>query len=293
MTRARGRCDRGERLRSKAPFGHWKTQDFRRRTALRRPDRAVGHRRADRPEHLRDRRSAPNSSPRCKRATSRPSWTICPPQKPGRRTSHPRARRLAAVSAALQPRPQSDRNGLRQTQGASARHGHAHHRRTLQGHRANLPSLHPRGVCKLLPSRRIRIQMSVRCSRTGGTPQGVATAFGVQTGPKALQRAGCITMTPRINAVNYGAAPQLQPDDRANKKGGPKAAPSLRRACATGILNTTAGDGALPYSAPRAKRKMSGAGASPSREKSMDSIRSLRRATRALAAPTPARSSCA
>src|ERR1700677_3890987 len=26
MTRARGRCDRGERLRSKAPFGHWKTQ---------------------------------------------------------------------------------------------------------------------------------------------------------------------------------------------------------------------------------------------------------------------------
>ena len=28
MTRGRGRCDRGERLRSKAPFGHWKTQTF-------------------------------------------------------------------------------------------------------------------------------------------------------------------------------------------------------------------------------------------------------------------------
>ena len=28
MTRARGRCGRGERLRSKAPFGHWKTQTF-------------------------------------------------------------------------------------------------------------------------------------------------------------------------------------------------------------------------------------------------------------------------
>jgi hypothetical protein len=24
----RGRCGRGERLRSKAPFGHWKTQTF-------------------------------------------------------------------------------------------------------------------------------------------------------------------------------------------------------------------------------------------------------------------------
>ena len=28
MTRARGRCEKGRRLRSKAPFGHWKTQTF-------------------------------------------------------------------------------------------------------------------------------------------------------------------------------------------------------------------------------------------------------------------------
>src|ERR1700691_158435 len=28
MTRARGRCAKGGRLRSKAPFGHWKTQTF-------------------------------------------------------------------------------------------------------------------------------------------------------------------------------------------------------------------------------------------------------------------------
>jgi hypothetical protein len=28
MTRARGRVAKGERLRSKAPFGHWKTQTF-------------------------------------------------------------------------------------------------------------------------------------------------------------------------------------------------------------------------------------------------------------------------
>jgi hypothetical protein len=28
MTRARGRCDKGKRLRAKAPFGHWKTQTF-------------------------------------------------------------------------------------------------------------------------------------------------------------------------------------------------------------------------------------------------------------------------
>jgi transposase len=28
MTRARGRCPKGQRLHSKAPFGHWKTQTF-------------------------------------------------------------------------------------------------------------------------------------------------------------------------------------------------------------------------------------------------------------------------
>lgn len=28
MTRLRGRCPKGRRLRSKAPFGHWKTQTF-------------------------------------------------------------------------------------------------------------------------------------------------------------------------------------------------------------------------------------------------------------------------
>lgn len=28
MTRSRGRCLKGQRLRSKAPFGHWKTQTF-------------------------------------------------------------------------------------------------------------------------------------------------------------------------------------------------------------------------------------------------------------------------
>src|SRR5271155_5183935 len=28
MTRLRGRCPKGQRLRAKAPFGHWKTQTF-------------------------------------------------------------------------------------------------------------------------------------------------------------------------------------------------------------------------------------------------------------------------
>ena len=50
---------------------------------------------------------------------------------------------MAAVPAALQPRSQSHRNGLRQTQGAPAGDGRPHHRRPLESHRPNLRSLLP------------------------------------------------------------------------------------------------------------------------------------------------------
>src|ERR1700728_2534377 len=138
--------------------------DFRRRTALRRPDCALGHRRADGSGDLRHLRAHPTRPDPRKRRHRHPRQPARP-QKPCCRTSHPRTRRLAHVSAALQPRPQSDRNGLRQTQGAPARHGHAHHRRTLERHRPNLRSLHPTRMRKLLPSRRLWIHMTVRCSR--------------------------------------------------------------------------------------------------------------------------------
>jgi hypothetical protein len=42
---------------------------------------------------------------------------------------------------------------------------YAHHRRTLERHRPNLRSLHPRRMRKLLRSRRIWIHRTVRCSR--------------------------------------------------------------------------------------------------------------------------------
>ena len=101
MTRARGRCDRGERLRSKAPFGHWKTQTFvtgLRCGALTAPwvidapmDRAIFEtcvRTLARPNPAKGRHRHLGQSPR---------------PKPGRRTSHPRARRLAHVSPPYSP----------------------------------------------------------------------------------------------------------------------------------------------------------------------------------------------
>ena len=103
MTRARGRCDRGQRLRSKAPFGHWKTQTFVAGLRVLSPDRAVGHRRADGPGDLRHLRAHPARPDAATRRHRHPGQSARP-QKPSRRTGHPRQGRLARVPAALQPK---------------------------------------------------------------------------------------------------------------------------------------------------------------------------------------------
>src|SRR5271154_13263 len=109
---------------------------------------------------------------------SRPNWpqpssqatssypTIWRPTK-ARRPSKPFApkARLAPVSAALQPRPQSDRDGLRQAQSALARQSDPNDRRPLARYRPNLRPLHPARMPKLLRRRRIRIHMIIRRSR--------------------------------------------------------------------------------------------------------------------------------
>ena len=84
------------------------------------PDRARGHRRADGPGDLRDLRAHP-ARPNPAAGRHRHPGQSARSQESCRRTSHSRPRRLAHVSAVLQPRPRSDRNGLRQVQGASAR----------------------------------------------------------------------------------------------------------------------------------------------------------------------------
>ena len=103
MTRARGRCDRGQRLRSKAPFGHWKTQTFVAGLRVLSPDCAVGHRRADGPGDLRHLRAHPARPDAATRRHRHPGQSARP-QKPSRRTGHPRQGRLAPVPAALQPK---------------------------------------------------------------------------------------------------------------------------------------------------------------------------------------------
>jgi hypothetical protein len=74
MTRRRGRARRHQRLKARAPFGHWRTQTFI-AAALRRPDRAVDHRSSDEPGDVRPVPSQPSSPRRWRKAMSSSSTT--------------------------------------------------------------------------------------------------------------------------------------------------------------------------------------------------------------------------
>lgn len=78
------------------------------------------HRHADEPAHLRKPTSKRSSFHAGKGRCGHPRQPRCP-QEPGRRGSDPGQRCMAALPAALQPRYQPDRNGLRQAHGAHLR----------------------------------------------------------------------------------------------------------------------------------------------------------------------------
>ncbi len=142
MTRLRGRCLKGQRLLSQGAVRTLEDADLHRRPAMRRAHRPLRRRRADEPAHLRDLRRDPAGSDPDEGRRRHPGQS-CRPQKRRRRAGHSRQRRLAPLPAALQPRPQSDRDGFRKVEGPSARPRHQDHRRPLARHRRNLRSLLP------------------------------------------------------------------------------------------------------------------------------------------------------
>src|SRR5580704_3926537 len=77
--------------------------------------RALRRRRSDEPPHLRDLcRDPARADPR--KGRCRHHGQLVSPQKPGRREGHKGQGHRDPLPAALQPRPQSDRDGLRKTQ---------------------------------------------------------------------------------------------------------------------------------------------------------------------------------
>jgi hypothetical protein len=108
LTRLRGRAPRGERLYGAAPFGAWNTQTFiagLTSNGLIAPWLIKGAMNGAAFETYIRTQLAPALEPGKER------W--------GRKGVEG-ARMLVPVLAALQPRPQSDRNGIRQAQGKSA-----------------------------------------------------------------------------------------------------------------------------------------------------------------------------
>ena len=115
MARLYGRAPRGERCRAAVPWP-WENHHLHCRAALRRHRCAHGPRR---PDERRGLSRLCRTGTRSRVATSRHRHHGHLPahKSPPRQTSDRGHRREPAIPAAIQPRLQSHRNGLRQTQG--------------------------------------------------------------------------------------------------------------------------------------------------------------------------------
>ena len=181
MTRLRGRCLKGQRLRSKAPFGHWKTQTFiagLRCHGLTAPFAAGAPMNRRIFETYVETQFAPtlekgdvvildnlsaHKSPAAEQAIrAKGAWILflppySPDLKPARHSTKLRLAEPLACSA--------NRNGIRKTQSPSASQVDQDHRRPLASNRPNLRFVRTRRMQKLFRRRRIWIYLSVRRSR--------------------------------------------------------------------------------------------------------------------------------
>jgi hypothetical protein len=85
------------------------------------------------------------------------------PQKRHSRRNPQSQRLLVPLPATLLTRSEPDRNGIRQTQGASQTHRGQNLRCPPQSHRRYLQSLQPRRMFKLLPSCKLPINVKANC----------------------------------------------------------------------------------------------------------------------------------
>ena len=169
MTPLRGWGPRGQRLVAKAPHGHWKTLTF---VAALRCDRIEA------PLRLRWPYQRPKSSPLYVEQALAPTLNpgdIVVLDNLGSRTKAPCTRDASAPSwrpaflpAALQPRSQSHRAGLRQTQTPHAQRRRAHRRDDMATHRLNPARLLARRMRKL--SQELRICFRMKAAGSGPVP---------------------------------------------------------------------------------------------------------------------------
>ena len=167
MTRLRGRARRGQRLKMKAPFGHWGTQTF---IAALRHDGLTAPWVIDRPMNRQIFEAYVETQ-------------LAPTLRPGdmvildNLSSH-KSQKAAAILKergawflylpALQPRSQSHRDGLRKAQSASAKGQSQNHRSPVAGRRINLRTLLARRMLELPQTCRLCCRLMAPCSSIPG-----------------------------------------------------------------------------------------------------------------------------
>ncbi len=154
MTRLRGRARRGTRLKADAPFGHWATQTF---IAGLRCDGLTAPWVIDHPMNREtyDTYVETQLAPTLRKGDVVILDNLASHKSAKAEAILEAAWRLVPLPAALQSRSQSDRNGLRQTQGPPAPDRRQDNRRPMEDHRRHLCSLLRPRVLELLPARRI------------------------------------------------------------------------------------------------------------------------------------------
>jgi hypothetical protein len=161
MARLYGRAPRGERCRAAVPHGHWKTTTFT--AALRRDGIAA-------PMVLDGPMSGEAFLAYVEQALVpelRPGDVVIMDNLPAHKVAGVRqAIETAGASLKYLPpyRLQSHRNGLRKTQIPPASRSRANYSRPLEGHRRRPAPLHTSRMRKLSRRRRIRCNLSGKCS---------------------------------------------------------------------------------------------------------------------------------
>ena len=163
MAPLRGWGPRGQRLKAYAPHGHWKTLTF---------IAALRHDRIDAPWVI----DGPING---ELFLLYVETVLAPTLAPGevvimdnlgshknKAQSHQGQRRPCHLPAALQPRPQSHRTGLRQAQAHDAKSPHPRRRSDLAQARPTPRPLHARRVRKLPRQFRIWFRLKESCSRS-------------------------------------------------------------------------------------------------------------------------------
>ena len=163
MARLRGRSPKGQRLKARAPFGHWKTQTF---IAGLRCHGLTAPFVVDAPMNRRifETYVTTQLAPTSKRATSSFSTTSPPikalwPRRPSEPGAHGSCSCRPTAPTSIQSKwhsPSSRRICAR---------GQSDDRRPLGGHRPNLPTVLTRRMPKLLQDRRISTNLIARRSR--------------------------------------------------------------------------------------------------------------------------------